>query len=323
MAFHKALKDLNLLDRFLFAEAMEDPVIMQTILEIILGKDILLKYPPQAEKEKRSSPLFRFIRMDVWAMDIEDTVYDAEVQKEDTKNLPRRSRLYQSMIDTKLLDPGEVDFGRMNNVYTIMIAPFDLFGKGLYRYTFRMRCDEDPEIALDDGAARIFLNTRGKDPSGVSEELIELLRYIEHTTEEVSSSCRSGKIRELQRRIAMIKSSEEIGVKYMQEWEEKVIEQRRAREEGLEEGRAEGRAIGLAEGHAEGQAIGRAEGQEYQLFRMVRRKMLKGCEAEEIADILEEDLNHVGNIYDFLKTKMEQSEEESWAEWIRAKNQKK
>ena len=81
MAFHKALKDLNLLDRFLFAEAMEDPVIMQTILEIILGKDILLKYPPQAEKEKRSSPLFRFIRMDVWAMDMEDTVYDAEVQK--------------------------------------------------------------------------------------------------------------------------------------------------------------------------------------------------------------------------------------------------
>ena len=177
MAFHKALKDLNLLDRFLFAEAMEDPVIMQTILEIILGKDILLKYPPQAEKE----------------------------------------------------------------------------------------------------------------------ELIELLRYIEHTTEEVSSSCRSGKIRELQRRIAMIKSSEEIGVKYMQEWEEKVIEQRRAREEG----------------------------QEYQLFRMIRRKMLKGCEAEEIADILEEDLNHVGNIYDFLKTKMEQTEEESWAEWTRAKNQKK
>ena len=56
MAIHKALKDLNLLDRFLFAEAMEDPVIMQTILEIILGKDILLKYPPQAEKEKRSSP---------------------------------------------------------------------------------------------------------------------------------------------------------------------------------------------------------------------------------------------------------------------------
>ena len=296
MAFHKALKDLNLLDRFLFAEAMEDPVIMQTILEIILGKDILLKYPPQAEKEKRSSPLFRFIRMDVWAMDAEDTVYDAEVQKEDTKNLPKRSRLYQSMIDTKLLDPGEVDFGRMNNVYTIMIAPFDLFGKGLYRYTFRMRCDEDPGIALDDGAARIFLNTRGKDPSGVSEELIELLRYIEHTTEEVSSSCRSGKIRELQRRIAMIKSSEEIGVKYMQEWEEKVIEQRRAREEGVAEGRA--------------------EGEEHKLFVQIYKKLSKGCSLSAAADSLEEEIPDIQDMYDFLKPRKTQTVEESWKDWL-------
>ena len=273
MAFHKALKDLNLLDRFLFAEAMEDPVIMQTILEIILGKDILLKYPPQAEKEKRSSPLFRFIRMDVWAMDMEDTVYDAEVQKEDTKNLPRRSRLYQSMI-----------------------APFDLFGKDLYRYTFRMRCDEDPGIALDDGAARIFLNTRGKDPLGVSEELIELLRYIEHTTEEVSSSCRSGKIRELQRRIAMIKSSEEIGVKYMQEWEEKVIEQRRAREEGVAEGRV--------------------EGAEHKLFVQIYKKLSKGCSLSATADSLEEEIPDRQDMYDFLKPRKTQTVEESWKDWL-------
>ena len=303
MAFRKALKDLNLLDRFLFAEAMEDSVIMQMILEIILGRDILLKYPSQAEKEKRSSPLFRFIRMDVWAMDTEETIYDAEVQREDTKNLPRRSRLYQGMIDTKLLEPGEVDFDRMNDVYTIMIAPFDLFGKGRYRYTFRMRCDEEPEIALEDGACRIFLNTRGTDPAGVSEELIELLRYIEHTTEEVSSSCRSQKIQELQRRIAMIKSSEEIGVKYMQEWEEKIIEKRRAREEGLAEGRAEGR--------------------EYQMFLMIRRKMIKGCSAGETADILEEDPEHVGKVYEFLRDRTDQSEEESWKEWIRLKKQGK
>ena len=273
MAFHKALKDLNLLDRFLFAEAMEDPVIMQTILEIILGKDILLKYPPQAEKEKRSSPLFRFIRMDVWAMDMEDTVYDAEVQKEDTKNLPRRSRLYQSMI-----------------------APFDLFGKDLYRYTFRMRCDEDPGIALDDGAARIFLNTRGNDPLGVSEELIELLRYIEHTTEEVSSSCRSGKIRELQRRIAMIKSSEEIGVKYMQEWEEKVIEQRRAREEGVAEGRV--------------------EGAEHKLFVQIYKKLSKGCSLSATADSLEEEIPDIQDMYDFLKPRKTQTVEESWKDWL-------
>ena len=46
----KDLKDLNLLDRFLFAEAMEDPQNMRDVLEIILGKDVVLKHLPQTEK---------------------------------------------------------------------------------------------------------------------------------------------------------------------------------------------------------------------------------------------------------------------------------
>ena len=83
-----SLQDLNLLDRFLFAEAMEDPVIMQNVLEIILGKDICLKHPPQTEKEQRTSPLNRFIKLDVWARDSDGTVYDTEVQQEDTKKSP-------------------------------------------------------------------------------------------------------------------------------------------------------------------------------------------------------------------------------------------
>lgn len=46
----RPLKDLNLLDRFLFAEAMEDPENMRDILEIILGKDVVLKHLPQTRK---------------------------------------------------------------------------------------------------------------------------------------------------------------------------------------------------------------------------------------------------------------------------------
>ena len=57
--------------------------------------------------------------------------------------------------------------------------PFDLFGYGLYRYTFQMKCEEVPELKLDDGATRIFLNTRGKHPELVSPELIEFLKYME------------------------------------------------------------------------------------------------------------------------------------------------
>ena len=58
----KSLKDLNLLDRFLFAEAMEDPEIARTMLEIILDKDFILKYLPQTEKEIRANPAKRFVK---------------------------------------------------------------------------------------------------------------------------------------------------------------------------------------------------------------------------------------------------------------------
>ena len=143
----KDLKELNLLDRFLFAEAMEDPENMRDVLEIIFGKN--------------------------------------------TKNLPKRSRFYQSMIDSKLLEPGEKDFNKMNDVYIILIAPFDLFGEGKYMYTFQMTCQESFSVLLNDGATRIFLNTHGTNPEDVSPELVELLHYIENTTQEVADSCTS------------------------------------------------------------------------------------------------------------------------------------
>ena len=95
-----------------------------------------------------------------------------------------------------------------------------------------MQCEEVPELSLGDDAVRIFLNTHGTNTGGVSKELIELLKYMEHTTEEVSRTCASERIHNIQKRIQAIKSSEKIGVKYMQAWEEKIMEQNKAREEG-------------------------------------------------------------------------------------------
>ena len=272
----KTLKDLNLLDRFLFSQAADDPDTMRDMLEIILGREVVLKLLPQTEKEQRTHPLNRYVRLDVWAMDEEERIYNTEVQKEDTGNLPKRSRFYQALIDSNLLKPGEVGFQRLNPVYIILICPFDLFGYGLYRYTFQMQCKEVPGLSLQDGAVRIFLNTRGQHAEGVPQELIELLRYMEHTTEEVSASCTSERIHNIQKRIHAIKSSEKIGVKYMQAWEEKILEQEKAREEG--------HASGLREGLIQ------------KLKEQVEKKVQKGYAAEEIAEMLEEDIETIQKI---------------------------
>ncbi|MFR7393433.1 MAG: PD-(D/E)XK nuclease family transposase [Anaerostipes hadrus] len=183
----KSLQDLTLLDRFLFAEVMEDAETFENVLSIILGQDISIKGHPQSEHEKRTSPLKRQVRLDVWAEDDTDAVYNIEAQKENTKNLPHRSRFYQALIDSKLLDPGEIDFSKMKDCYSIIIAPFDLFGEGLYQYTFQMNCNETGQ-PLNDGAIRIFLNTHGQNPEDISSELKELLYYMEHTTEDIFCS---------------------------------------------------------------------------------------------------------------------------------------
>ena len=208
----KSLKELNLLDKFLFDEAMDDPENVKTMLDIILSQNTNLKHPPQTEKEQRTSTDNRQIRLDVYAIDEDDVIYEVEAQKENTHNLPKRSRLYQGIIDSKLLPPGVVDFNLLNEVLIVLIMPFDLFGYGLYRYTFQMKCEEVPELKLDDGATRIFLNTRGKHPELVSPELIELLKYMEHSTDEISEACESKRIQEMHRRVCQIKEGEFVGI---------------------------------------------------------------------------------------------------------------
>ena len=230
----KPLKELNLLDKFLFDEAMDDPENVKIMLDIILSQNTNLKHPPQTEKEQRTSTDNRQIRLDVYAIDEDDVIYEVEAQKENTHNLPKRSRLYQGIIDSKLLPPGVTDFNLLNEVLIVLITPFDLFGYGLYRYTFQMRCEEVPELKLDDGATRIFLNTRGKHPELVSPELIELLKYMEHSTDEVSKACKSERIQKMHRRICQVKASEKTEVKYMQSWEEKILLKQEGERIGLE-----------------------------------------------------------------------------------------
>ena len=53
------LKDLNLTDRFLFDEVMEDPIAQQAALSIIFGRDVPILSKNETEKELRVSPLLR------------------------------------------------------------------------------------------------------------------------------------------------------------------------------------------------------------------------------------------------------------------------
>ena len=116
------------------------------------------------------------VRLDVYVKDDRETVYDIEMQVSDTKELPKRSRYYQGMIDLQLVDASQ-HYKKLNKSYIIFICPFDLYGKGRHIYTFENICKEDNSISMGDEAVKIFLNADGT-MDDVSKELKAFLDYV-------------------------------------------------------------------------------------------------------------------------------------------------
>ena len=177
--------------------------------------------------------------------------------------------------------------GLLIDTFNIIITPFDLFGEGRYCYTFHARCDENPSLVLEDGATRIFLNTRGTNRNEISEELIQFLEYMEQSTLDVDIPDTNGNLIKIHNHVRQVKASEEIGVKFMQRWEEEAMWKREGREAGLAEG--------LAEGLNKGQTINQISIIRFQLLS-------KQMTPVQISDILGLSLAFVQQICDLLTT---------------------
>lgn len=283
------IKDLNLTNRFLFNEVFGDKQIQQELLCGLLEKNIEFLTEHETEKELRVSPAIRAVRLDLFSMDSSDIVYNTEMQKEWKADLAKRSRYYQALVDTSLLEPGVPNYNMLNDTYIIMIMPFDLFGYGKYKYTVKAKVEEVPELIFNDRATRIFFNIHGKNDMEVSKELIELLHYLENTTDEFAEHAKSERVKRIHERVRKVKMSEEVGVKYMQAWEERYYD------------REEARAEGLAEGLAEGRAKGRAEGRYEMLKELISKKFQTGKSIELIAQEVEEDIKTVQSFLDEIQ----------------------
>ena len=96
------LEELNLLDRFLFDETMEDLETYQATISILLENQITLLGRSETEKEFRVSPQLREIRLDVVSMDTEHKIFYSEMQQRNTGNLRKRSRYYQVQLGVSL-----------------------------------------------------------------------------------------------------------------------------------------------------------------------------------------------------------------------------
>ena len=207
MSTQKNWEDLELKDDFMFAKVMRDPKLCREMLERLLEIEIASIEYPEEQKTIDLSYDSRSVRLDLYVKDDKNTVYNVEIQTVDTKELPKRSRYYQGMIDLNLIEKGE-PYQKLNRSYVIFICTFDPFGKGLYRYTFENLCKEQKDISLNDEAVKLFFNTAGTEGE-ITGETKAFLNYVGGISSE------DAYVKELQSKVEAAKRNEEWRREYM------------------------------------------------------------------------------------------------------------
>lgn len=241
MKKRKQLKELTIKHNFLFGAVMYDENNCKGFLEMVLQIPIA-RVEVSKEKSILYHPVYKGVRLDVYAKDENGTHYDIEMQALKKTAIEKRSRYYHSQMDMQFLLSGE-DYDRLPNSYVIFVCDFDPFGKKKYCYTFENLCLEDKNLHLGDGGKTIFLSTKGENDIEVSESLVKFLKFVNADLPDSEADFQDEFVAKLQKSIQHIKESREMEENYML-FEELLKEER-------EEARAEGRAEGRTEGRTE------------------------------------------------------------------------
>ena len=266
----KEYEELNFTDDFMFCKVMtNNPDLCHELLELIIGHKIgkFTRLDKQAPIEITADG--KGVRFDVYSEDDENTVFDCEMQVSQKSNFPKRMRYYQGMIDLNLIERG-ADYNDLRKSYIIFICPFDVFEKGLHKYTFENQCIEMPELKLDDETRKIFL-CAGGTADDVSDDMKDFLDWL------IGKQGKSELVKALDNAVQKARNHEEWRLEYMTLLMRDQEMIRRGREEGLQVGREEG----LQAGRLQEIFLSVQEG-DYSLERGAQKSNMSEKEFEEL-----------------------------------------
>ena len=176
---YKRLEELEIWDDFMFGAVMSNKELCKHLLEIILQKKIKDIRYTELQKTIDLQYDAKSIRLDVYVEDDLDSVYNIEIQTTDEKNLPKRSRFYQGMIDLNILNKGE-SYNKLKKSYVIFICNYDPFGKGRCFYRFENVCVDDPSLKLEDDSVKIMINPYGNDTKQFGKGFAALMGFLKN-----------------------------------------------------------------------------------------------------------------------------------------------
>ncbi len=238
----RRLQELSLIDNYLFGLFAQEaePEEIKELIECLLSIKISEISLTQKQRSIMHDPESRGIILDAFVTDTEGNIYNIEVQASRFKDIPKRMRYHQSLIDRDHMPSGEYNYKLLPKTIIIFVLNYDIFGKGLFRYTFKNTCLEDTTVSFEDETLKVVLNTRGTNYKGADENLVELLRYFESSDDETAEKSESKFVKKIHGKLSTIKNNTKLGDEYMSYQELIYNEKQQSREEGIKEGLIEG-----------------------------------------------------------------------------------
>lgn len=173
----KRYEDLTFTDDFMFCKVLTNNLnLCKELLEMILNVKIRKIENVIEQKAINITADAKSVRLDVYVEDDGETIYNIEMQTTTPKNLPKRMRYYEGMIDMNQLEKGN-DYKLLKKTYIIFICLNNPWDRGRHFYTFNNRCEEDQTLLLGDEATKVVISTEG-NLDDVSSEIADFLEYL-------------------------------------------------------------------------------------------------------------------------------------------------
>ena len=162
----KRIKKLRLLDDDFMQKVFEDKACTEFLLQIILNRTDLTVLRVNGQHHIKNLQ-GRSVRLDILAVDVDNRIYNIEIQRSGKDAGAKRARYNSSLIDANVTEPGE-KYENLCETYVIFITENDIIKAGLPIYHIDRTVKETGKLFGDESHI-IYVNAQIKDESALGK----------------------------------------------------------------------------------------------------------------------------------------------------------
>ena len=262
---NKIVDEMSLMSDELMARVFDENIPATTLLlETILQQKIEVSWTKGQFDMKNPLVKGRSIRLDVLARDTNGRYFNCEVQRDSQRADPKRARFHSAMMDSRMLQEKQ-EFSELKDGFVIIITEKDYYHKNKPIYKVERRLDSGENF--DDGSHIIYVNGSYDGDDDIGRLLSDMRnKDTEHFYHP-----------ELEKGVRHFKIEKE-GRQTMSEAVEKYANEK------AEEAKKKGIQKGIQKGIEQGISIN------------VKKLLSKNMPADEVADLLDLNIEKVRSI---------------------------